>query len=74
MFLHLNASFHSNPFCHFRKRGYAKYSSQFKLKRNQKKRFFIEHLQDQDVSLAFVLIPVDVQPTPEQQQTKMDIN
>jgi hypothetical protein len=43
-----------------------------KLKRNQKKRFFMERLPEQDVSLAAVLTQIDGhQPTPGQQQTTM---
>jgi hypothetical protein len=55
------------------KRGYAKHSSRLKLKRNQKKRFFMERLPEQDVSLAAVT-QIDGQPTPGQQQTTMDVN
>jgi hypothetical protein len=57
------------------KRGYAKHSSRLKLKRNQKKRFFMERLPEQDVSLADVLTQIDGhQPTPGQHQTTMDVN
>jgi hypothetical protein len=57
------------------KRGYAKHSSRLKLKRNQKKRFFMERLPEQDVSLADVLTQIDGhQPTPGQHQKTMDVN